>query len=82
MEFSDQTITKGTAMLTLLDYFEVSVEDSICFGDGMNDIDLFKTAHYRIAMGNAIDEIKALANEITLPVSEDGVAISLNKLFQ
>lgn len=81
VELSDKTITKGTALLEVLKLTNIPVSESIVLGDGANDMDMFQTAGYSIAMGNAVDEIKETANEITLSVSEDGAAHALNKLF-
>lgn len=81
LELCDKQVTKGTAILEILKHFHLPVEDSIVLGDGPNDIDMFQTAGYRIAMGNAVDEIKALADEVTLSVSEDGAAHALYRLF-
>lgn len=81
VELSDKTITKGTSLQTVCERIQIPLSDSIVLGDGMNDIDMFRTAGYRIAMGNAVDEIKQLADIITLDVSEDGAAFILNQLF-
>ncbi len=81
IELSDKTITKGTAMLKLLKHIHIPVSQSIVLGDGLNDLDMFHTAGYSIAMGNAVDEIKQIAHEVTLPVSQDGAAYALNHLF-
>ena len=59
----------------------MSVQDSICFGDGPNDVEMFETVGYSIAMGNAIDVIKDRADEICLSVLQDGVACKLKELF-
>ena len=68
-------------MLEILNHFNIPQQDSICFGDGLNDLDMFHTAGYSIAMGNSVDEIREIADEVTLSVSEDGTAHSLQKLF-
>lgn len=44
------------------------------FGDNLNDISLFKACDYKIAVGNAKPELKALADEVILPNSENGAA--------
>ena len=81
LELSDRTITKGTAILEIMKHLNLPLDQSICFGDGLNDLDMFHTAAYSIAMGNAVEELKQIADEITKPVSEDGVAFSLSNLF-
>ena len=49
--------------------------------DGLNDIEMFKTGGYTVAMGNAADEIKELADVVTKTNNEAGVAYELNKIF-
>ena len=57
------------------------MNDSYCFGDGPNDIEMFETAGHPIAMANAIDEIKQRAEIICPSVQENGVAVQLKKMF-
>lgn len=49
------------------------LEDVVVFGDGINDVQMFKQAPFAIAMGNAIEEIKSLADFITKDSIDDGV---------
>lgn len=46
----------------------------VAFGDNLNDLPMFAQADMKIAVGNARDEVKAAADVIILPNSEDGVA--------
>ncbi|MNT94492.1 putative phosphatase [compost metagenome] len=52
----------------------------IIFIDDHNDLGLFKTTGYSIAMGNAINELKEIADEVTEGNDQDGVAIILERL--
>jgi 5-amino-6-(5-phospho-D-ribitylamino)uracil phosphatase len=52
----------------------VQADKVICFGDNINDISMFQSADYSIAVGNAHPKLKKYANAITLPNSQDGVA--------
>ena len=51
----------------------------IAFGDGQNDAGMLKYCGIGVAMGNAIDEVKAIADEVTLSNEEDGIAHTLKK---
>lgn len=62
-----------------LDYFGIPKEESIAFGDGGNDIDLLLAAGEGIAMGNAEDEVKKKADDVTTSVDEDGIYHALVK---
>ncbi|MBQ4560805.1 MAG: HAD family hydrolase [Clostridia bacterium] len=51
-----------------------------CFGDNTNDIPMFEEADFRYAVSNAVDELKAIADEIILSNNEDGVAVKIKEL--
>ncbi|GAF36351.1 promiscuous sugar phosphatase YidA, haloacid dehalogenase-like phosphatase family [Lentilactobacillus farraginis DSM 18382 = JCM 14108] len=51
----------------------------MAIGDQGNDLTMIEYAGTGVAMGNAIDEVKAAATVITKPNSEDGVAYAINK---
>ena len=59
----------------------VSLENIIFFGDGLNDLEIFESEVFSVAMSNALEEIKSKANDITISNDEDGVAIYLEKLL-
>jgi hydroxymethylpyrimidine pyrophosphatase-like HAD family hydrolase len=53
----------------------------MAFGDGQNDISMIETAGIGVAMDNATDEVKAVADSITLSNNDDGVAVFLEEFF-
>jgi len=64
-----------------MDYLERDPKDVTVFGDSVNDIGMFKLAGTSVAVSNALDEVKAVA-DVVLPHSndEDGVARYLSKI--
>jgi len=72
---------KAHALEKVMDYMERDLEDVTVFGDSVNDIGMFKIAGTSVAVSNALDEVKAVA-DIILPHSndEDGVAKYLEKI--
>jgi|GEM_PF-6803167 len=64
---------KGKAMLKMLDIYTFRQEDSVAFGDGDNDAGLLKEANLGIAMGNGSFLAKHYADEIALPIYEEGL---------
>ena len=70
---------KELAITKLCELYHVELDSVIVFGDDHNDVGLFKKAGYAIAMGNAIRELKEIADEITADNDENGVAISLER---
>ena len=56
-------------------------EELMAFGDGFNDLSMLEYSGIGIAMGNAVDEVKAIADFITISNDEDGIAIALEQLL-
>ena len=52
----------------------MDIEETLACGDTENDIDILKTAGVGVAMENATDDVKEIADFITLSNEEDGVA--------
>lgn len=78
--FSD-VIPKGSSKQVgvdkMLDYFGISLDESMAFGDGGNDVLMLKHVGIGVAMGNAEDEVKRAADYVTGSVDEDGVEKAL-----
>ena len=68
---------KDKAIQKILDYYGFSIEESMSFGDGGNDKSMIEYAGIGVAMGNAVDEVKLVANYITDSVEDDGVYTAL-----
>ncbi|MBZ4488256.1 Cof-type HAD-IIB family hydrolase [Microbacterium sp. cx-55] len=73
-EIGMRGVTKGSAIQTVLDHLGIDAADAIGIGDSWNDVEMFEVCGVGIAMGNASDELKALADEVTTSVLDDGVA--------
>ena len=78
-EFTAKGIDKAKALDTVLTPMGYKREEIIAFGDGHNDISIIKYAGIGIAMDNAVDVLKKVADEITFSNDEDGIAHILNK---
>lgn len=74
--------TKGDGIKKLLEYLNEDVT-TYAFGDGSNDIGMFKAVDIKIAMGNAIEPLKQMADYITLNCNDDGITHALKhyKIF-
>jgi 5-amino-6-(5-phospho-D-ribitylamino)uracil phosphatase len=66
--------TKKQAVEKLLKIIRVKKEDTIAIGDGLNDTDLFKAVSYKVAMANAVPELKNIADKVIGDVKKDGLA--------
>ena len=82
IEISNKSISKATALeLLLKNNYNFGMEKVISFGDNYNDIDLLEASEMGVAVANAKDEVKAIANRLTETNKNDGVAIVLEDIF-
>jgi hydroxymethylpyrimidine pyrophosphatase-like HAD family hydrolase len=67
-------VTKGAGLDFLAEHMGFSREQTVAFGDGENDVELVEWADYGIAVANAHERVKAVADWICPPAEEEGVA--------
>lgn len=79
LEIMPISATKTSAIEFLCKRFNISKSQVIAIGDNYNDMDMIKFAGLGIAMGNAPDEVKKCADDITFSNDDDGVAKALEK---
>lgn len=72
-EITMSDINKGNTALWLLSRLGAEAENAYGFGDSLNDYELLKQCGTGIAMGNAKDELKEIADYITKDISDDGI---------
>ncbi len=70
---------KGKGLQAMAEYLGLDISETMAFGDGGNDISIIREAGVGVAMGNAGDNLKAVADYITTSVDEDGVKNALEK---
>ncbi|WP_213947079.1 sugar-phosphatase [Luteibacter sp. dw_328] len=70
---------KGRALATLAAYLGVPSERIMAIGDQENDLVMLEFAGVAVAMGNAIDAVKAVADHVTTSNNEDGVAVAIER---
>ncbi len=75
-------VTKGSALEKLRAQLGIPHEETLAAGDGDNDVQMLAWAAHSIAMGQAPDTVKAVADEITGPVDDDGLAAALDRWFR
>ena len=71
--------TKSKALAKLARIWGIAQSEIVAFGDDINDIDMLSYAGVGVAMGNALDEVKAAADFTSFSNNEDGVAVWLEK---
>ena len=70
---------KAVGMEKILAHYGIPKEEAIAFGDGGNDLDMIEYAGIGVAMGNALDHVKAAADYVTCDCADDGVYEALLK---
>ncbi len=79
LEIMPLNATKANAVLQVKE--RLGCDRVIAFGDGLNDMDMFKIADASFAVANAADELKSIATAVIQSNDDDGVAKFLKKIF-
>jgi hypothetical protein len=74
-------ISKGAALEQLRVELGVPADATLAVGDGENDVEMLRWAACGVAMGQAPDEVKAAACEVTGSIDDDGCAAVLERWF-
>ena len=74
-------IGKAKGVKVICDYFGITMEEVMAFGDERNDLDMLEHVGMGIAMANADESVKGVAKSVTLSNNEDGVAVAIEKLI-
>lgn len=82
LECNMKGINKAASLDSVCQTMGIKAEEVISFGDAQNDITMVEYAGLGVAMGNACEELKAVADEITLSNNEDGIAVLLEKYLE
>ncbi len=79
LEIFPKGVTKGTALTVICEKLDIKLEDTMAFGDQELDIPMIEKAGTGIAMGNAIEELKEIADFVTKTNNESGIAFALER---
>ncbi|MBQ9005881.1 MAG: HAD family phosphatase [Atopobiaceae bacterium] len=79
-EFTPLGVDKVRALKDTFADLGISPDEVMSFGDAQNDLTMIKWAKVGVAMGNAVDEVKAEADYVTSSNNEDGIADALEAL--
>ena len=78
-EILPKGVNKATGLKALAEHLGISRQEVMAIGDENNDIEMIEYAGLGVAMGNAPDTIKALADVTTTSNEEDGVATAIKR---
>lgn len=82
LDLSPVGVSKASGLQIVCDELGVDAADVLAIGDGRNDIEMLRWAGRGVAMGQAIDEVRAVADDVTATVHDDGVATELHRWFR
>ena len=74
-------VDKASGLEHVADKLGVAAADVLAIGDGRNDIEMLQWAGRGVAMGQAVEEVRAAADGVTSSVFEDGAAVEIGKYF-
>lgn len=81
VDFMDKSVDKGNALKKIQEYFHISREETMVFGDNNNDLGMILSAEESYAVENAVGELKAKAKHICPDYTKKGVCQVLRQLL-
>lgn len=81
LEINAKGVSKGNALKTLANMYDIKRDNVIAVGDNLNDLSMIEYAGVGVAMGNAPELVKIKADYTTSTNDEDGIAMVINKFF-
>lgn len=78
-ELIKKEYNKGTALRRVCEHYGIPVEDSLAYGDSMNDLEMMEAAGISVCMENGSGKLKKLADDVCPSVKEDGIYHSFRK---
>lgn len=81
LDISPEGVDKAAALALVCEELGVAAEDVLALGDGRNDIEMLAWAGRGVALGEAPEEVKAVADHVTGPFAEGGTVVELGRWF-
>ncbi|WP_310961626.1 HAD family hydrolase [Nocardioides terrisoli] len=82
LDLSPVGVNKASGLAEVCARLGVDTVDVLAIGDGRNDLDMLRWAGRGVAMGQAVEEVRAAADAVTASVHDDGVAVELERYFR
>jgi HAD superfamily hydrolase (TIGR01484 family) len=81
LDLAPEGVSKASALADVAEELDVDQADVLAIGDGRNDVEMLAWAGRGVAMGQAPDEVKDVADAVTDRWEQDGVAVELGRWF-
>jgi HAD superfamily hydrolase (TIGR01484 family) len=81
LDLSPVGVSKASGLAVVCRELGVERADVLAIGDGRNDVEMLRWAGRGVAMGQAVEEVRAAADDVTATVYDDGAAVELRRWF-
>ncbi|QSR29002.1 haloacid dehalogenase [Nocardioides sp. S5] len=81
LDLSPVGVSKASGLQHVCDRIGLTAADVLAIGDGRNDIEMLRWAGRGVAMGQAVDEVRAAADDVTASVHDEGAALEMSRWF-
>jgi Cof subfamily protein (haloacid dehalogenase superfamily) len=82
LDLSPVGVHKASGLAEVCERLGVDRSDVLAIGDGRNDLEMLGWAGRGVAMGQAVEEVRAAADDVTASVHDDGAAVELDRWFR
>lgn len=79
LDLAPEGVSKASGLAKVAQTLQVAQGDVLAIGDGRNDVEMLQWAGRGVAMGQAPVEVKAVADDVTGTIGEDGAAAELSR---
>ena len=80
-KFTKKNVTKENALKIICDRCDLSLKDVVSFGDDLADLEMLRISGVGVAMGNALKEVKEIADVVIGNNDEDGIAYYIDDII-
>ncbi|HEX5916728.1 MAG TPA: HAD family hydrolase [Nocardioides sp.] len=81
LDLSPVGVSKASGLEHVCDKLGLTAADVLAIGDGRNDIEMLRWAGRGVAMGQAVEEVRAAADDVTASVHDEGAAVEMSRWF-
>lgn len=81
LDLAPEGVSKASGLAEVADRLGVAREHVLAIGDGRNDVEMLEWAGRGVAMGQAPDEVQAIADDVAPSVNDDGCAVEISRWF-
>ena len=81
LDLSPVGVSKASGLQHVCDAIGLAAADVLAIGDGRNDIEMLRWAGRGVAMGQAVEEVRAAADDVTATVNDEGAAVEISRWF-